>query len=316
MKRSLFVFASFVFILAALTGCGKKDNALKIGVSIPAADHGWTGGVVYHANEVKKEIEAANPGIRVIVSTATTSAEQVDRVENLLAQGIAALVILPHNPEPLSGVCARAVKDGVKLVVVDRNLANPVQDILVAGDNHGFGRVAAEAIAETLGGAGTVVMMEGVLCDVNSFRVNAFKEALEAFPEITIIDSGATDWKTENGLKLMENFLQKHPRIDAVWTGDDDVSLGALKAIEESGRKDIKLLVGGGGSKTIIKRVMDGDPLVRLTVTYPPSMIAVGAREALKLLQGETPESTTITIPAEIIHQDNAAKHYAPNSAY
>ena len=331
MKKFFFIPAALTAAAAILfsAGCGNNSTSdagaaklLKIGVSIPAADHGWTGGVVYHAGKVKKEIEAANPNIRVIVSTAATSAEQVDRVENLLVQGIDALVILPSEPAPLSGICEKAAKSGVKLVVVDRNLANPVQDLLVAGDNPGFGRVAAEAIAKELGGKGALVMMEGVQCDVNTQRVEAFKETLAKFPEIKILDSGSADWNTEKALKLMENFLQKHPSIDAVWTGDDDVSTGALKAIEESGRKDIKILVGGGGSKAIIKRVMDGDPLVKLTVTYPPAMIEAGVNAAVKMLQSDAAEADaadsakTVTIPAEVVDASNAEKFYTPDSAY
>jgi len=323
-KHPIFSSAAIVLTSAAafiFSGCGKSDNtaagkSLKIGISIPSADHGWTGGVVYHANEVKKEIEAANPDVRVIVSTAASSAEQVDRVENLLVQGIDALVILPHEPAPLSEICGRAVREGVKVVVVDRNIASRSQDLLVAGDNTGFGRVSGEAIAEAMGGKGAIVMMEGVQCDVNTQRVVAFKKVIEQFPGIKIIDSGSADWNTEKGLRLMENFLQKHPKIDVVWTGDDDVSIGALKAIEEAGRTDIKMCIGGAGSKLMIKRVMDGDPLVRFTVTYPPAMIAVGAREALKILRGETPESDSITIPAEIVDINNAAEFYFPDSVY
>ena len=300
-------------------GCQKKNETTKhykIGISIPSADHGWTGGVVYHANEVKKEIEAANPDVKVIVSTAATSGEQVDRVENLLVQNINALVILPSEPAPLSGICEKAVKQGVKLIVVDRNLANPVQDLLVAGDNPGFGRAAAEVIAKELDGKGEIVIMEGVSCDVNSQRVNAFKEELAKHPEIWILESGAAEWNTEKGLKLMENFLQKYPQIDGVWTGDDDVSIGALKAYEESKRTDVKVFVGGGGSKDIIKRILDGDPLVHVTVTYPPAMIATAAREAVKIVKGTPVLEKTIIVPAEVITTENAQQYYTPDSAY
>ncbi len=302
-----------------LSGCQKKNNTsphYKIGISIPSADHGWTGGVVYQANEVKREIEAANPDIKVIVSTAATSGEQVDRVENLLVQKINALVILPSEPAPLSGICEKAVKQGVKLIVVDRNLANPVQDLLVAGDNPGFGRAAAEVIAKELNGTGDLVIMEGVQCDVNSQRINSFKEVIAQYPEIRILESGAAEWNTEKGLKLMENFLQKYSQIDAVWTGDDDVSIGALKAYEESKRTDIKVLVGGGGSKDIIKRILDGDPVVRITVTYPPAMIATAAREAVKIVKGAAITDKLMVVPAEVITSENAAQYYDPESAY
>ncbi len=323
MKKSVQATIAMAICCAALLpGCRKDENPAetpaiyKIGISIPSADHGWTGGVVYHANQVKKEIEDANPDIRVIVSTAATSGEQVDRVENLLVQNIEALVILPSEPAPLTGVCKKAVDAGVKLIVVDRNLAEPVQDLAVVGDNPGFGRAAAEVIAKELGGEGEIVIMEGVQCDVNTQRVKAFEEVMAQYPGIKIIDKGSSDWSTEKGLSLMENFLQKHPKIDAVWTGDDDVSIGALKAYEESKRSDVKVLIGGGGSKEIVKRIMDKDPLVHITVTYPPEMIAVAAREAVGIVRGGAIEQSTIIVPAEVVDASNAEQHYHPGSAY
>ena len=115
MFRTCFFAAAAVLCCVLFAGCGQAEQKTKIGISIPAADHGWTGGVVYWANQAKKSIEAANPGYEVIVSTARDAAEQVDKVENLLVQGIKALVILPHEPGPLTAVCEQAAKQGVKL---------------------------------------------------------------------------------------------------------------------------------------------------------------------------------------------------------
>jgi len=114
----------------------------------------------------------------------------------------------------------------------------------------------------------------------------------------------------------MEAFLQKHPKLDAVWTGDDDVLLGALQAYRESGRSDLKALLGGGGSKAVVKMILDGDPLVTQTVTYPPKMIYVAAQEAAKLLAGEAPAEARIVVPAEVIDASNAEANYFPESAY
>ena len=105
-------------------GCGKTEtgNTIKIGVSIPAADHGWTGGIVWWAEQAKKEWEAKDPGVKVIISTAKDAAEQVDKIENLLVQNVDALVVLPQEPGPLTGICSSAAKQGRYLVVVDRGL--------------------------------------------------------------------------------------------------------------------------------------------------------------------------------------------------
>lgn len=316
--------SALLCISAALSffGCNRStptepaQKTYKIGVSIPSADHGWTGGVVYHANQAKQAIESQNSNFRVLVSTAATSGEQVDRIENLLVQKIDALVVLPSEPAPLTPICEKAKQMGVKLIVVDRNLTKPIQDVLICGDNPGFGQASAELIANTLQGKGSIVIMEGIPCDVNSQRVNAFREVMKNYPEIQILESGAAEWNTEKGLKLMENFLQKYPALDAVWTGDDDVSIGALKAYEESGRTDLKILVGGGGAKAIVKRVLEGDALVKATVTYPPAMIAEGIQYAAKILQGNPPATNSIIVKADVVTPENAASFYFPNSSY
>ena len=315
MIRTCFFAVAAAFCCVLFAGCGQAEQKTKIGISIPAADHGWTGGVVYWANQAKKAIEAENPGYEVIVSTARDAAEQVDKVENLLVQGIKALVILPHEPGPLTAVCEQAAKQGVKLVVVDRGLTKDIADVTVSGDNPGFGRSGAQAIAKAINGKGNIVIMEGIPCVVNSDRVNAFKAEIAKYPGIKILDSQAANWDTEKGMRLMENFLQKYQKIDAVWTGDDDVLLGALKAYEESKRSDVQSFVGGAGAKLIVKMVMDGHKLVRFDVTYPPKMIEVGARQAVALLKNVKVEPRQI-VPAEIIDQANAKDFYYPDSVF
>ena len=315
MIRPCFFAVAAAFCCVLFAGCGQAEQKTKIGISIPAADHGWTGGVVYWANQAKKTIEAENPGYEVIVSTARDAAEQVDKVENLLVQGIKALVILPHEPGPLTAVCEQASKQGVKLVVVDRGLTKDIADVTVSGDNPGFGRAGAQAIAKAINGKGNIVIMEGIPCVVNSDRVNAFKAEIAKYPGIKILDSQAANWDTEKGMRLMENFLQKYQKIDAVWTGDDDVLLGALKAYEESKRSDVQSFVGGAGAKLIVKMVMDGHKLVRFDVTYPPKMIEVGARQAVALLKNVKVEPRQI-VPAEIIDQKNAKNFYYPDSVF
>lgn len=308
----------------AAVSCTKNDASpavrehKTIGISIPAADHGWTGGVVYWAGEAKKTIEKENPAIKVLVSAAKDSADQVSGIENLLVRGIDALVVLPNEPAPLTPICKKAAAGGIPLVVVDRGLAEKVQTLEVVGDNPGFGRVSAEQIATKLGGKGKVAIMQGVLCQVNTDRVEAFKQVMAGHPGIEIVEEGVSDWSPEKGMRLMESYLQKHPSgtLDAVWAGDDDVLLGAKKAYEAAGRSDLKILLGGGGSKAVVKMILDGDSLVSQTVTYPPKMIFEAAKKAVDLLNGIKPENPKVVVPAAVVDMSNAAENYFPDSAY
>lgn len=321
MKRNcLFVLLAAVVLLA---GCGGERESeggakmLRIGVSVPSQDHGWMGGVVWWAQRTRDELLNGDEHVKVTVVTAKDAGEQVNQIENLMVQGIDALVVLPHEPDPLTNICEQAAKKGIFLVTVDRNLARPVQSLSVVGNNPEFGRKCGETLVKQLGGKGKIVIMEGVPCQVNTDRVEGFKSEIAKAPGITILDSQPTDWNPEKALKLMENFLQKNPQIDAVWTGDDDVLVSAIKAYEESGRKDIKCFIGGAGSKVIIKKVLERDPLVPFDVTYPPDMIAVGIRNAVKALRGELPaETRNIVVPAEVITPDNAKDFYFPDSVY
>ena len=132
-----------------------------------------------------------------------------------------------------------------------------------------------------------------------------------------MLDSQSAYWDTEKGLKLMENYLQKYPAVDAVWVGDDDVLLGALKAYEESGRRDIRYFIGGAGAKHVVKMILDGNPLVPFDVTYPPRMIETGLQHALAGAKGRPlTRDKMVVVPAEVITRENAAQYYYPDSIF
>jgi ribose transport system substrate-binding protein len=131
------------------------------------------------------------------------------------------------------------------------------------------------------------------------------------------------NWSTQDGLKLMETFLQRYPKIDAVFCQDDDVLTGVLQAIKESGRKDIKIAMGGAGSKAVYQMIMRNDPLVRATALYHPSMIADGIQYAVDVAIGQKSSDfhtknapTTVVIPTALIDKSNVSRYYNAGSTY
>lgn len=324
MKKLLGVLLIAVYVM--LLGFGTSAFAaekIKIGVSIPTADHGWTGGVVWWAKKAIAEWQQKDPDIEFFLVTADSPAKQVGDVEDLVVKGIQALVILPHDSAPLTPVVEEVYNKGIYTVVVDRGLTKPAQTVYVAGDNPGLGRVSAEWMAKEMGGKGDIVVLEGIPCVINSERVDAFKEVMAKFPDIKILDSQPAYWQTQKGLEVMENYLQKYKKIDAVWAQDDDILKGVLQAYKESGRSDIKLMLGGAGAKDVVKMVMDGDPLVRGNVTYPPSMVATSISLAVKGLRGTALDGfyqmkipSKVILASELITKANAKDYYYPDSVF
>ncbi|PZQ48430.1 MAG: ABC transporter substrate-binding protein [Rhodovulum sulfidophilum] len=313
MKKLLLGLATAA-LLAGMAGAQDQKD-VTIAVSIPAADHGWTGGVVYHAERAAKLLEAAHPGLKVIVKTSPDGASQANALEDLVTQGIDALVTLPHNSDELTDPI-RSVKDqGIFVTVVDRALSDPtIQDLYVAGNNPELGRAAGEYLKENLG-TGDVVVIRGLPIVIDEERQRGFDEAI-AGSGITVLDKQFGNWSRDDAFKVMQDYLTKFPKIDAVWTQDDDMSVGALEAIEQSGRTDIKMVVGGAGMKEMIKRVMDGDAMVPVDVLYPPAMIATAMELTVANFYDQVPVRGNYILDATLITKDNAEEFYFPDSPF
>jgi ribose transport system substrate-binding protein len=312
MKKLLMGLATAA-LLAGMASA--QDKEVTIAVSIPAADHGWTGGVVYHAERAKEILEANHPGLRIIVKTSPDGASQANALEDLVTQGIDALVTLPHNSDELTDPVRQVKEKGVFVTVVDRALSDPtIQDLYVAGNNRELGRVAGEYLKENLG-TGDVVVIRGLPIVIDEERQQGFDEAV-AGSGITVLDKQFGNWSRDDAFQVMQDYLTKFPNIDAVWSQDDDMSVGVLEAIQQSGRTDVKMVIGGAGMKEMIKRVADGDPMIPVDVLYPPAMIATAMELTVANFYDQVPVRGSYILDATLITKENAAEFYFPDSPF
>jgi len=288
-----------------------------IGVSIPAATHGWTGGVNYHAEEAKKRLEELYPDIEITISTAGTAGEQANDLEDLVSlRNIDALVVLPFESGPLTDPVRRVKESGVFVTVVDRGLTEEgIQDLYVAGNNHELGRVSGEYIRERLDDQGDIVVLRGIPTVIDDERVQGFQEAIEG-SEVNILDMQHANWNRDDGFEVMQDYLSRFDNIDAVWAQDDDIALGVIEAVRQADREDELFIVGGAGMKDIIKRVMDGDELVPVDVLYPPAMIATAMDLTVQHFVSNGPVLGEYILGSPLITQENAEQYYFPDSPF
>lgn len=291
---------------------------LRIGISIPAADHGWTAGVVWWA----KKAQELYPDVDFTLATATTPQKQISDIENMMVKGIDGLVVLATESAPITPIAKRAHERGIYIVNVDRGFLEPVADLFLEGDNKAFGRKSAQFMVDRLGGKGKIVILEGIPCTVNSDRVNAALEVFKQYPDIEILGQQPAMWNRQKGLEVMQTFLVKHKKIDAVWAQDDDIAMGAYKAIREAGREKEMWMLGGAGMKEVVKMVMDGSAMFPANITYPPSMIATGIHMAVSNLRDGHRAAVSqfmprhLMIDVELITPQNAKDYYFPDSVY
>ncbi|WP_391345713.1 substrate-binding domain-containing protein [Azospirillum sp. A23] len=311
--------AATVALGGALGGVAFAADTVKLGVSIPAATHGFTGGIVWWANQAKAELEKAHPNLKITVKTASGAPEQANQLQDLVTvTKIDSLVIFPFESAALTQPVMQAKKKNVYVTVVDRGLTDAsAQDAYIAGDNTAFGRIPAEYIAKKYNGKANIVALRGIPTTLDNERWEAFTGVLKQYPDIKILDGKYANWNRDDAFKVTQDFLTRFKDIDVVWAADDDMAFGVLKAIEQAKRTDIKEVFGGAGSKTMVKTILDGsNPLIRADVSYSPKFIY----DAIKMtaearLKGDKLPATYI-IPSALITKENAKEFYFPDSPY
>jgi len=314
-----FVLQATVAAAAMMAVPAMAEETVHLGVSIPAATHSFMGGVNYWTEQAKKDLEAAHPDLKITIKTAANATEQADQLRDLsTVSKINALVVFPFESAALTKPVADVKAKGAYITVVDRGLTDPsIQDAYVSGDNTAFGKIPAEYIAKQLGGKGNVVALRGIATTLDNERMDAFNSVLAEHPDIKLLDAQYANWNRDDAYKVTQDFLTRFKEIDAFWAADDDMAFGAIRAIDQADRKDIKIIFGGAGAKDMVKVILDGsDPRIQANVSYSPKFIY----DAIKMtaearLKGEALPANNI-IPSVLIDKDNAQDFYFPDSPF
>ncbi len=322
MKRRTFlttvtVGAMLASAAAVTSVLAQDDESYTIGVAIPSATHGFMGGLNWHAQDTITRLGDVYPNIEFVLSTAGDASTMVNDIEDMVAtRNIDALVVLPFESEPLTAPVQSVAEQDIWVTVVDRGLSvEGIEDLYVAGDNTGFGRVAGEYFAENLSEGDQIVVLRGIPTTLDNERVEAFQAAIEG-SGIEVLDMQHGNWNRDDAFNVMQDYLSRFSEIDAVWAADDDMAVGALEAIAQAGREDEMWVVGGAGMKEIIQRMMDGDPQLPVNVTYPPAQISTAIELTALGLVSATPVSGRFIIGSQRITPDNAEQFYFPDSPF
>lgn len=300
MKKWTVTLISMLMIIV-LAGCSleppewakpnpnKSNGQKKIGLSISTLNNPF-----FVSLKDGVMAEAKKQGIQVIVVDAQNdSAKQTNDVDDLIQQGVSALLINPADSAAISTAVQSANSVGIPVITLDRSADKGEVAALVASDNVKGGRMAAEYFVEQLGEGAKVIELEGVPgASATRERGKGFHEVADK--QLDVVSKQSADFDRSKGLNVMENLLQGNPNVQAVFAHNDEMALGAIEAIQSSG-KDIPV-IGFDGNDDAIKSIQDG----KLTATVAQQPILIGQlalQAALDVLSGKQVESS---IPAEL----------------
>ena len=197
----------------------------------------------------------ANPDVDVVVLDAGGDvARQIAQMEDMIQQEVDAIIIWPTNGEAVIPAVRKAFQANIPVVVTNSNIAEAGFEFVSTfsgPDNITQGSRSAEIMCERFTALGTenearVVQISGQPGYTTAIeRAKGFEDRLpEVCPNVTLVETQPGDWNREKSQQVMEAFLVKYDDIDGVYSGDDNMGVGALNAANAAGRTDVITFVG------------------------------------------------------------------------
>ncbi|MBG5970849.1 ribose ABC transporter substrate-binding protein RbsB [Proteus vulgaris] len=231
----------------------------------------------------------------VVLDSMDNPAKELANVQDLTVKGTRLMLINPTDSDAVGNAVILANKAKIPVITLDR-VANKGEVVShVASDNRLGGKMAGDYIAEKVANDAKVLQLEGITgTSASRERGEGFKQAVDAH-KLNVLASQPADFDRTKGLNVMQNLLTAYPAVQAVFAQNDEMALGALRALQTAGRTDV-LVVGFDGTDDGIKAVNRG--MLGATIAQRPDQIGIiGIQTADKILKGEKVDPT---IPVEL----------------
>lgn len=326
----LFIFLALLLsVLLVTTACGAapantggnapaetggeapaKESGFVIGVSNTLVGNGWREQMIC---AIKAEATASGLVDKVVVVNRNGGpTEQIADLENLISQGVDAIILNPTDREGLNAVIESAIAQGIVVVAVDQAVTAKGAYV-VTNDQTAYAQLGAEWLFEQLGGKGKVAEMRGIDgVPADTDRHNGFKAALEKYPDIEVVAETFTNWDpsttAQQGLDLITT-----KEIDGIWTSGGDYPV-----VEQFQTANVPFVpIVGADNNGFVGQLIDlaDEGLVGAAVTNPPAIGAVGVSIALDALTGKKPPQETLLTPKVFTTEDldGLKAMYAPD---
>ena len=259
----------------ALGAAGADAASLKIGMTFQELNNPY-----FVTMQKALRDAAATIGATVIVTDAHHDvSKQISDVEDMIQQKIDILLVNPTDTAGIQSAVTSAHNAGVVVVAVDANASGPV-DSFVGSKNVDAGQMACEYLAKAIGGSGEVAILDGIPVVPILERVKGCRAALEKFPNVKVVDTQNGKQERDTALSVTENMIQAHPALKGVFSVNDGGALGALAAIEASG-KDIKLTSVDGAPEAMEAMQKPGSKFIETSAQYPADQVRIALGIAL-----------------------------------
>ncbi len=291
---------------AAEDTAASGDDAVVIGFAQSRMNHPYR---VAAVEEFEQAIADKGLNWEVVVCDGNNdAAKQTSDVEDLITQGVDVIVMSPITADALTTAAAAVMDAGIPLVLLDRTIDSDDYTTFVGGDNRMIGEIVADAIAEDLGEeGGNIIELQGTLgASATIDRHEGLVDRIaEKYPNLNLIQDTSGDYDRAKAMTIIEDFLQTGQTVDAIYSHNDAMAMGAMTALQAAGVEGVKIY-GADGTTEVMDEIKKGT--IDGTAFYPTgSTQAVEVIE--KILNGEEVEKQYL-VDVPLVTAENVDEYY------
>lgn len=279
---------------------GETGGKPKIGAAFPILDQ------FLQTVADGMQAKADEMGVELVIVAAQEKADtQLSQVENFISQGLDGIMVVPVDTDAAGPMTDAAKNANIPLVYVNRRPSDLPDGVpYVGSDSLLSGQLQMEELAKLAGGKGNVVILQGDPAnEAARLRTQGVEEIVAKNPDMQVTKTQAGNWYREEGLSIMENWLQTGDQIDIVAANNDEMALGAIQALKNAGMLD-DVLVGGIDATADALAAMEAGELEVTVFQDAKGQGAGGVEAVLKLANGETVDSY-IDVPYVLVTPEN-----------
>ncbi|SBV02648.1 monosaccharide ABC transporter substrate-binding protein, CUT2 family [Streptomyces sp. Ncost-T6T-1] len=306
-RRGALKFAGAALAVALVVGAvsyfnsGSSGGTKKVGMSLSTLNNPF-----FVQMKEGAQAEAEKAGIDLTVTDAQNDAsQQANQLQNFTSSGVSSIIVNPVDSDAVGPGVRSANKADIPVIAADRGVNKADTATLVASDNVAGGKLAADALADKLGGKGSIVILQGTAgTSASRERGAGFAEGLKAYPDIKVVAKQPADFDRTKGLDVMTNLIQSHPGVTGVFAENDEMALGAAKALGSKAGKSVSV-VGFDGTPDGLKAVEAGT-LYASVAQQPAELGKIAVQNAVKAAKDEKVAST-VKVPVKVVTRENVA---------
>ena len=277
--------------MGVFAGCGSstnnpssssKSDSKKIGMVVSTLNNPFFVTLKEGAEAKAKELGYE----LLVVDSQNDSSKELSNVQDLLQKGVSTLILNPVDSDAAQSSVSQANSEKIPVITVDRKSNGGDVICHIASDNVKGGEMAGNFIKEQLGGKGNIAELQGVTgASATRDRGAGFHNIVDADKNLKVVSSQPADFDRQKGLTVTENMLQSNPDIQAIFAHNDEMALGAVKALSTSGKKAIVVGFDGGDDA---KKAVDSGEMAATIAQQPDLMGSIAVENAQKILKGES----------------------------